>query len=162
MSALPLQGVRILDLCLFLAGPYAITQLASLGAEAIKVESIQRLDYMRLMGAYPQSDGYEWAPGFNTANVNKHSITLNLSHPRGREVFKRLVDVSDVVANNFSSRVMENWGLTYKDLKEINPRIIMLSMPGYGTTGPWRNYVAMGPNVEMLSGIPTISERSLS
>ncbi len=157
MSALPLQGVRILDLCLFLAGPYAVTQLASLGAEAIKVESIQRLDYMRLMGAYPQSDGYEWAPGFNTANVNKHSITLNLSHPRGREVFKRLVDVSDVVANNFSSRVMENWGLTYKDLKEINPRIIMLSMPGYGTTGPWRNYVAMGPNVEMLSGIPTIS-----
>ena len=157
MSALPLQGVRILDLCLFLAGPYAITQLASLGAEVIKVESIQRLDYMRLMGAYPQPDGYEWAPGFNTANVNKHSITLNLNHPRGREVFKRLVDVSDVVANNFSSRVMENWGLTYKDLKEINPRIIVLSMPGYGTTGPWRNYVAMGPNVEMLSGIPTIS-----
>jgi len=157
MSALPLQGVRVLDLCLFLAGPYATAMLANLGAEVIKIESIQRLDYLRMMGAYPQPDGYEWAPAFNTANVNKLSITLNLNHPRGREIFKRLAEVNDVVANNFSSRVMENWGLSYDDLKEINPRVIMLSMPGYGTTGPWRNYVAMGPNIEMLAGIPMIS-----
>lgn len=157
MAALPLQGVRILDLCLFLAGPYAIGLLGTLGAEVLKIESIQRLDYLRLMGALPQPDGYDTAPAFNAANVNKYSITLNLNHPRGIEIFKRLVEVSDVVTNNFSSRVMENWGLSYEVLREINPRIIMLSMPGYGTTGPWRNYVAMGPNIEMLAGIPMIS-----
>jgi len=157
MSALPLQGVRIVDLCLFLAGPYATAMLANLGAEVIKIESIQRLDYLRLMGGYPQPDGYEWSPAFNAVNVDKYGITLNLNHPRGIEILKRLAEVSDVITNNFSSRVMENWGLSYEALREINPRIIMLSMPGYGTTGPWRNYVAMGPNVEMFAGIPTIS-----
>jgi crotonobetainyl-CoA:carnitine CoA-transferase CaiB-like acyl-CoA transferase len=157
MATLPLKGVRIVDLCLFLAGPYATSLLASLGAEVIKVESIQRLDYLRLMGGYPQPDGYEWSPAFNSVNVDKYGVTLDLNNTRGIEILKKLVEVSDVVANNFSSRVMENWGLSYEALRDINPRIITLSMPGYGTSGPWRNYVSMGPNVEMLAGIPTIS-----
>jgi len=157
MLAQPLQNVRILDVCAYLAGPFAVTLLAHLGAEIVKVESIQRLDYLRLMGGYPQPDGYEWSPAFNAANLNKYGITLNLNHPRGIEIFKQLVALSDVVTENFSPRVMDNWGLSYDQLKEINPSIIMLSMPGFGRTGPWRNYVTFGPNVEMLAGIPTIS-----
>lgn len=131
--------------------------LATLGAEVIKIESIQRLDNLRLMGGYPQSDGYEWSAAFNTVNVNKYSVTLDLNHPRGNDIFKKLVKISDVVANNFSSRVMENLSLSYEVLREINPQVIMLSMPGYGTTGPWRNYVAMGPNIEMLAGTAMVS-----
>ncbi len=157
MASAPLQGLRVIDVCAYLAGPYAVTMLARLGAEVIKIESIQRLDYLRLTGGYPQADGYEWSPAFNAANVNKYGITLNLNSERGRGIFKRLVEVSDVVAENFSPRVMENWGLSYGLLKEINPRLVMLSMPGFGATGPWRDYVAFGPNVEMLAGIPTIT-----
>jgi crotonobetainyl-CoA:carnitine CoA-transferase CaiB-like acyl-CoA transferase len=157
MTLLPLQNVRIVDVCQFLAGPFAVQLLATLGAEVIKIESIQRLDNLRLMGGYPQPDGYEWSAAFNTVNVNKYSVTLDLNHPRGKDIFKRLVQASDVVTNNFSSRVMENLSLSYEILREINPQVIMLSMPGYGTTGPWRNYVAMGPNIEMLAGTPMVS-----
>lgn len=157
MSALPLQGVRIIDACIYWAGPMATALLADLGAEVIKIESIQRLDYLRLLGGWPTQDGYEWSAVFNGANRNKYGITLNLNHPRGREIFKSLVEIGDIVTENFSPRVMENWGLSYEALKEINPRLIMLSMPGFGTTGPWRNYVTFGPNVEMISGMPTIS-----
>jgi len=157
MSALPLQGVRIVDACIYWAGPMATMLLADLGAEVIKIESIQRLDHLRLLGGWPTPDGYEWSAAFNGANRNKYGITLNLNHPRGREIFKSLVKIGDIVTENFSPRVMENWGLTYDALKKINPRLIMLSMPGFGGTGPWRNYVTFGPNVEMVSGMPTIS-----
>ena len=157
MSALPLQGVRIVDACIYWAGPMATVLLADLGAEVVKIESIQRLDYLRLLGGWPSADGYEFSAVFNGANRNKYGITLNLNHPRGREIFRSLVKIGDVVTENFSPRVMENWGLHYEALREINPKIIMLSMPGFGTTGPWRNYVTFGPNVEMVSGMPTIS-----
>jgi crotonobetainyl-CoA:carnitine CoA-transferase CaiB-like acyl-CoA transferase len=144
MSELPLQGVRIIDTCIYWAGPMATVLLADLGAEVIKIESIQRLDYLRLLGGWPTPDGYEWSAVFNGANRNKYGITLNLK-------------IGDIVTENFSPRVMENWGLSYDVLKELNPRVIMLSMPGFGTTGPLRNYVTFGPNVEMVSGMPTIS-----
>ena len=157
MAELPLQGVRVVDTCIYWAGPMATALLADLGAEVIKIESIQRLDYLRLLGGWPTPDGYEWSSVFNGANRNKFGITLNLNDQRGKDIFKDLVRVGDIVTENFSPRVMENWGLTYDALKEINPRLIMLSMPGFGTTGPLRNYVTFGPNVEMVSGMPTIS-----
>jgi len=157
MAELPLKGVRIVDTCIYWAGPMATVLLADLGAEVIKIESIQRLDHLRLLGGWPSPDGYEWSAVFNGANRNKYGITLNLNHPRGKEIFRSLVKIGDVVTENFSPRVMENWGLHYKALREINPRVIMLSMPGFGTTGPWRNYVTFGPNVEMVSGMPTVS-----
>jgi len=157
MAALPLQGVRIIDACIYWAGPMATVLLADLGAEVIKIESIQRLDYLRLLGGWPTPDGYEFSAVFNGANRNKYGITLNMNHPEGKQIFTRLVETGDIVTENFSPRVMENWGLSYDVLKQINPRIIMLSMPGFGTTGPWRNYVTFGPNVEMVSGMPTIS-----
>ncbi len=157
MSGLPLEGVRVVDSCIYWAGPMATMLLADLGAEVIKIESIQRIDLLRTQGGWPTPDGYEWSAAFNGANRNKYDVTLNLNDPRGRDIFKKLVGIGDIVAENFSPRVMENWGLTYDVLKEINPRLIMLSMPGFGATGPWRNYVTFGPNVEMVSGMPTIS-----
>ncbi|MEE8469719.1 MAG: CoA transferase [Dehalococcoidia bacterium] len=157
MSTLPLQGIRVIDLCIYWAGPMATALLADLGAEVIKIESVQRLDHLRLLGGWPTPDGYEWSAVFNGTNTNKYGITLNLNHPRGKEIVKRLVETGDIVAENFSPRVMENWGLTYDALREINPQLIMLSMPGFGSTGPWRNYVTFGPNIEMVSGMPTIS-----
>lgn len=157
MAGLPLQGVRIIDACIYWAGPMATVLLADLGAEVIKIESIQRLDYLRLLGGWPTPDGYEFSAVFNGANRNKYGITLNMNHPEGKRIFRKLVETGDIVTENFSPRVMENWGLSYEALKQINPRLIMLSMPGFGTTGPWRNYVTFGPNVEMVSGMPTIS-----
>ncbi len=157
MSDLPLQGVRVIDSCIYWAGPMATVLLADLGAEVIKVESVQRIDFLRLLGGWPTPDGYEWSAVFNGANRNKHGITLNLNSEKGRDVFRRLVAVGDVVTENFSPRVMENWGLAYKDLAAIKSDIVMLSMPGFGTTGPLRNYVTFGPNVEMISGMPIIS-----
>ena len=156
-SSLPLHGVRIIDACIYWAGPMATMLLADLGAEVIKIESIQRIDFLRLLGGWPSADGYEFSAAFNGSNRNKYGITLNLNHARGREIFENLVEIGDVVTENFSPRVMENWGLSYEYLKKINPEVIMLSMPGFGATGPWRNYVTFGPNVEMVSGMPTIS-----
>jgi crotonobetainyl-CoA:carnitine CoA-transferase CaiB-like acyl-CoA transferase len=136
MSALPLQGVRIIDCCIYWAGPMATVLLADLGAEVIKIESIQRPDYLRLLGGWPTPDGYEWSAAFNGTNRNKYGITLKLNHDRGREIFKSLVKVGDIVTENFSPRVMENWGLSYNELKKINSRIIMLSMPASGPQAP--------------------------
>ena len=157
MSGLPLQGVTIIDACIYWAGPMATALLADLGAEVIKIESIQRLDYLRLLGGWPSPDGYEWSAVFNGANENKYGITLNMNNPKGKDIFKRLVKLGDIVTENFSPRVMENWGLSYEELTKIKPNIIMLSMPGFGTTGPWRNYVTFGPNVEMVTGMPIVS-----
>ncbi len=157
MADLPLQGVRVIDACIYWAGPMATSLMADLGAEVIKIESIQHLDHLRLLGGWPTPDGYEWSAAFSGANKNKYGITLNLTHEKGRDIFKKLVKIGDIVAENFSPRVMENWGFTYEKLKEINPELIMLSMPGFGTTGPLRNYVTFGPNIEMVSGMPTIS-----
>jgi crotonobetainyl-CoA:carnitine CoA-transferase CaiB-like acyl-CoA transferase len=157
MAKLPLDGIRVVDCCIYWAGPMATVLIADLGAEVIKIESIQRIDYLRLLGGWPTPDGYECSAAFNGTNRNKYDVTLNLNDQQGRDILKRLVKTSDIVTENFSPRVMENWGLTYDVLKAINPRLIMLSMPGFGTTGPWRNYVTYGPNIEMVSGMPTIS-----
>lgn len=157
MTELPLKGITVIDTCIYWAGPMATCLLADLGADVIKIESIQHLDHLRLLGGWPTPDGYEWSAAFNGTNRNKYGITLNLNHEKGRELFKELVRISDVVAENFSPRVMENWNLTYSELTKINRELIMLSMPGFGTTGPLRNYVTFGPNIEMVSGMPTIS-----
>ena len=157
MAELPLQGVRVVDTSIYWAGPMATCLLADLGAEVIKIESIQHLDHLRLLGGWPTPDGYEWSAAFNGANRNKYGITLNMNHEKGQEIFKKLVRIGDVVTENFSPRVMENWGLAYSELVKLNPDVIMLSMPGFGATGSFRNYVTFGPNIEMVSGMPTIS-----
>ena len=143
MSVDILSGLRVLDFTWVLAGPYATRILADFGAEVIKVQSGKTA-----RGAELNTTGY-----FNTWNRNKLGITLDLSRPEGRELALKLVEKSDVVMENFTPRVMPNWGLSYENLKKVKPDLIMVSMSGMGQTGPWRDFVAFAPTIQALSGI---------
>ena len=137
-----LKNIRILDFSWVLAGPYATRILADFGAEVIKVQPL-----------LPQEED-EFSRGYeNTWNRNKLGITLNLSKAEGIALAKKLVAISDAVVENFTPRVMANWGLDYENLKRIKPDIIMLSLSTMGNTGPWRDYTGFGPTVQAFSGM---------
>ena len=142
-----LSGLRVLDFTRVLAGPYATRILADFGAEVIKIQLKKTAS-----GAESNTSGY-----FNTWNRNKRSITLDMSYPEAREIALKLTAISDVVIENFSPRVMSNWGLNYKKLKEVRPDLIMVSMSGMGQTGPWKDFVALGPTIQALSGLTYLS-----
>lgn len=150
MPRLPLSGLRVLDLTWVVSGPQATRLLADLGAEVVKVESRQHGDQVRRMTFNPQV----WrARGmFVYFNRNKMDATLNLAAPEGKDVFRRLVALSDVVIENFSARVMERWGFDYAGLQAINSSIIYVSMPGFGHSGPHVDYQSNGPTIQALSG----------
>ena len=152
-----LKGIRVLDLTMVFAGPVSSRILASLGAEIIKIESAVRPDVFTRGNVYPENDpGTEpWNRGslFHSLNAGKKGITLNLGTDKGRDIFKRLVKISDVVMENYSPRVMENWGLGYEELKKIKPEIIMASMSGLGHTGPLRDFYMYVPGMEGMSGL---------
>ena len=126
MNRLPLSGIRILDFSMVIAGPYATTLLAFLGAEVIKVESKVRPDHERVL----------YRARFHDLNMNKLSITLNLTDPKAVEIAKRVAGVSDAGVENFRPGVMKKMGLGYEALKEVRPDIVMISMSGFGATGP--------------------------
>jgi len=137
-----LQGIRILDFTWVLAGPYASRILADFGAEVIKVQPLM-----------PEA-GDKFSRGYyNTWNRNKLGITLNLNNPEGIALAKELVNISDAVVENFTPRVMANWGLDYQNLKKMKPNIIMLSLSTMGSSGRWRDYVGFGPTIQAFSGI---------
>ncbi|MDP3766395.1 MAG: CoA transferase, partial [Dehalococcoidia bacterium] len=149
--ALPFEGVRVLDLTSFWSGPYATALLGALGADVIKVESVQRPDpYRYTLVPQGKERWYEWSPVWNDANCNKRDITLDLSSKAGRDLFEQLVAKADVVVSNFANRVMPNLGLTNERLIELNPRLIAVTMPGYGTGGPWEEYVGYAIAFEQL------------
>ncbi len=158
---LPLEGVRILDLTAFWAGPFATQYLATLGADVIKIESVQRPDPMRFSVTVPPTteQWYEQGSLFNAINLNKRGITLDLSRTAGQELFLRLVATADVVVENFTPRVMENFGLTYEVLQRVRSDIIMLRMPGWGLEGPWRDRPAFASTMEQASGIAWMTGR---
>ncbi len=158
-TGLPLEGVRVLDFTAFLAGPMCTEYLAALGADVIKVESIQRPDPMRFSVLLESSveQWYEQGSIYQSANLNKRSLTLNLSDPRGRDVALRLAATADVVIENFTPRVMEQFGLTYEDLREVKPDIIMMRMPGFGLEGPWRDRPGFAASMEQVSGLAWIT-----
>ena len=138
-----LQGLRVIDFTWVLAGPFSTRIFADWGAEVIKVQS-----------KVTMGDGEQNASGyFNTWNRNKLGVVLNLNKPQAIEIAGRLIDISDVVIENFTPRVMRNWGLDYNTLREGKPDIIMLSMSGMGQDGPLRDYTAFGPTIQALSGI---------
>ncbi len=152
---LPLAGVRVLDFTAFLAGPMCTQYLASLGADVIKVESTQRPDPMRFsVRVAPSVDQwYEQGAIFQSANLNKRSLTLDLSDARGLAIARRLAATVDVVVENFTPRVMEQFGLSYEDLSAVNPRLIMVRMPGFGLEGPWRDRPGFAASMEQVSGL---------
>jgi crotonobetainyl-CoA:carnitine CoA-transferase CaiB-like acyl-CoA transferase len=138
-----LHDIRILDFTWVLAGPYATRLLADFGAEVIKVQPLLSSEADDEMAR-----GY-----YDTWNRNKLGITLDLNKPEGIAIVKRLVAVCDAVIENFTPRVMANWGLDYKNLKKIKPDIIMVSMSAMGQKGRGRNYTGFAPTVHALSGM---------
>lgn len=155
MTARVLEGIRVLDLSRVWAGPLATRMLAHIGAEVILIEA--PIDpYSGANGTKDGDDPRELSPLYNDFQRNKLGITLDLSMPEGQDLFKRLVKVSDVVLENYTPRVMANFGLEYSVLREINPSLIMISMPGYGNTGPYRDYPAYGTTLEQHAGFSSL------
>lgn len=160
----PLADVRILDLTHVWAGPLATRILGDLGAQILKIEPPMG----RGPQVYPTTPlggfiGGEAADEPWNANAvfvklmrNKRSVAINLKTPTGRATFLELVGVADVVIENFSARAMAGLGLDYPHLKEANPNIIHVAMPGYGLAGPYSNRVAFGPTVEPMSGLTAV------
>jgi benzylsuccinate CoA-transferase BbsF subunit len=136
------KGIRVLDFSWVLAGPFATRLLADFGAEIIKVQPLLA----------EADDSYSRAY-YNSWNRNKLGLSLNLSKPQGLDIVRRLVKISDAVVENFSPRVMTNFGLDYTELQKIKADIILLSLSVMGHSGPWQNYTGFGPTVQAFSGL---------
>jgi crotonobetainyl-CoA:carnitine CoA-transferase CaiB-like acyl-CoA transferase len=155
----PFAGLKILDLTTFWAGGYLTCYLGAFGADVVKLESIQRPDGFRFSGAYPHEgeDWYERSALWQATNLNKRDITLDLTSARGRELACRLAEQADVVVENFSPRVVEQFGLDYQSLIALRPDIIAVRMPGFGLDGPWRDWVGWALNIEQVSGMSAVT-----
>jgi crotonobetainyl-CoA:carnitine CoA-transferase CaiB-like acyl-CoA transferase len=156
---LPLEGVRIVDLTAFWAGPAATHLLAAFGADVVKVESIQRPDGIRYSGAMRTDvdDWWEYGWVFHAMNTNKRSVTLDLNSSEGRGAFLALAGGADVVIENFSPRVMDQFGLTADVLLTVNPRLVVVRMPAFGLDGPWRERVGFAPTMEQIAGLAWVT-----
>ena len=152
----PLHGVRVVEMGQLIAIPFAMKLLADMGAQVIRLESTGRLESYRSDSVYQNEiHGEFWNRGANfyEQNRNKLGITLDLARTEGLDILRRLIAVSDVFAENFTPRVIRNFGLEYADLRRIKPDIIMVSSTGYGFSGPWANFGATGPATEGASGL---------
>jgi crotonobetainyl-CoA:carnitine CoA-transferase CaiB-like acyl-CoA transferase len=156
---LPFEGVRIVDLTAFWAGPAATHLLAAFGADVVKVESIQRPDGIRYSGGMRKDveDWWEYGWVFHAMNTNKRSVTLDLGSATGRRLFNQLVADADVVIENFSPRVMDHFGLSADELLAVNPRLVIARMPAFGLDGPWRDRVGFAPTMEQIAGLAWVT-----
>ncbi len=159
MRRFALEGVRVADFGWAWAGAYVGTLLAFMGAEVIKIESRKRIDYSRVRSISTGQWFYDLdrSTVFNTINLNKLGITLDLSRPKGVALAKLIVKVSDVVIQNMRPGAMERLGLGYDALREIKPDIIYLSSSARGSIGPESQYVGYAPNFAALGGISHIT-----
>jgi len=172
-NSLPLEGIRIMDMTVVWAGPYTTSLLADMGAQIIRVENIQFAPYgtrgfiLRpprallesgglLMAGYPNREAGErpWnrTAFFNVHARNKLAMTVDHFQPKGMEILKKLVKISDVFVENNAYGLVERLGLGYDELKKINPDIIMISMPGFGNSGPYKERSVLGRHLGGLSG----------
>jgi crotonobetainyl-CoA:carnitine CoA-transferase CaiB-like acyl-CoA transferase len=156
-----LEGIRIIDLTMVFAGPVCSKIFAEMGAEVIKIESVQRTDTFTRANVYPDNlpgdDPWNQGSNFHALNAGKYGASLNLGEEKGRDIFKRLVQISNVVVENFSPRVMDHWGLGYEELRKVKPDIIMVSMSGLGHYGPLRDSYMYVPGMEGMSGLTYIT-----
>ena len=152
---LPLDGVRVVDCTAWWAGPAATEALACLGADVIKVESITRPDLMRYAATRsPKVDEWwEWSPLFHVANAGKRGITLDLNRAEGTAAFERLLRSADVLVENYTPRVMEQFGFGWARVHELNSELVMLRMPAFGLEGPWRDHTGFAQTMECVSGM---------
>jgi crotonobetainyl-CoA:carnitine CoA-transferase CaiB-like acyl-CoA transferase len=145
-----LEGIRILDMGTYIAGPFCATVLAEFGADVIKVERPGVGDNLRRFGTETEcGDTLVWL----SESRNKRSVTIDFGKKEGREVLKALIEKVDVVVENFRPGVLEKWGLGYDSLKEINPRVILLRVSAYGQTGPNRDLPGFARIAHAFSGL---------
>ena len=170
MEALPLDGIRVLDFSHVWAGPFCARLLGDFGAEVIKVESVSRYDPERgpakfipgaRMRLYPDGEPgerpYNRAGRFNSYNRSKIGLTLDLRSEDGKDLMRNLVEISDVVVENFSVDVMKRLGLDYEKCRTLRPDIIFIALPGFGSDGPEAGYAAYGLTQEAMSGLSGIT-----
>ncbi|HEX3283417.1 MAG TPA: CoA transferase [Mycobacterium sp.] len=155
IEGLPFEGLRVLDMTSFWAGPSCTHVLAMLGAEVIHVESTARPDGTRLIAGVPITEDQWWerSPIFSGLNTNKKSVTLDIRTPRGVELLRSLVKTCDVIVENYTPRVLDQIGLDFDAVHELRPDAIMMRMPGFGLGGPWRDKPAFAYVIEDASGI---------
>jgi crotonobetainyl-CoA:carnitine CoA-transferase CaiB-like acyl-CoA transferase len=149
----------VTDLTAFWAGPVATQLLGALGADVIKVEGVRRPDGLRFAGGRPPTwdQWWEWGPVFLCSNNNKRGISVELSTDAGRAIALELIGASDLVIENFSPRVMENFGLTWDAVTAANPRAVMVRMPAFGLDGPWRDRVGFAQTMEQATGMAWVT-----
>ena len=169
MDRRPLSGIRVMDFTWVRAGPWAAHWLAALGAEVIKCEWLQpgtgTFNGRGTAagdgggGALPPGipPGFNSGGNFNDTNAGKLGVTINVRKPEGLALIKRLLGMSDIVIENFSSRVMSNWGLSYAEMSAINPQLVYVSMAGLGHVGRNHHYQTAGPIVQAISGLTVLS-----
>lgn len=157
MAIKPLRGIRVLDLTNVLAGPFACHQLAHLGADVIKVEARGSGDLARQLGADTELNKAHMGVSFLAQNPGKRSITLDLKHPSGKEVFLRLVRTADVVVENFRPGVMDRLGLGHAALMKEKPALVYCAISGFGQDGPLRDLPAYDQIIQGMSGIMSIT-----
>ncbi len=148
----PLRGIRIIDLSSMMSGPWATDILGDQGADVIKVEVPGKGDHVRSL---PNRSGGMSAM-FVNVNRSKRSMTLDLKSAVGVEVLKRLVGTADVVVQNFRPGVVERLGVGYDDLAAVNPRLVYLSMSGFGERGPQASHRVYDPLIQALTGLTTV------
>jgi crotonobetainyl-CoA:carnitine CoA-transferase CaiB-like acyl-CoA transferase len=155
--ALPLHGIRVLDVTNVLAGPFCSFQLVLLGAEVIKIEHPGKGDLARQLGADPETNGQLMGASFVSVNAGKQSVTLNLKSNEGKEIFKKLAAVSHAVIENFRPGVMTRLGLDYPVLTKVNPRLVYCAISGFGQDGPMALRPAYDQIIQGISGIMNVT-----
>ena len=149
----PFEGIRVLDLTHVLAGPFCTYQLATLGADVIKIEGPHRPDMTREETCIPGLDDELYGTYFLAQNSGKRAITLDLRDARGKEIFTKLVESADVLVQNFAGDSLEDLGFGYEAVSQINSKIIYCSMTGFGRTGPKANHPAYDVVIQAYSGL---------
>ncbi|HXY91466.1 MAG TPA: CoA transferase, partial [Acidimicrobiia bacterium] len=156
---LPLDGVRVLELGYGIAAPVAARNLAQFGADVIRVESARKPDSLRLGGAGWLPPGYDWSvrrdtiPALNFSSPEKRSLGLEIDNDEGRAAFERLVAVTDVVITNVSDDALGALHVGYDDVRALRPDIIHVTLPAFGSAGPYRTYRTWGHNLSAAAGI---------
>jgi crotonobetainyl-CoA:carnitine CoA-transferase CaiB-like acyl-CoA transferase len=158
-AARPFDGIRVVDMTAFWAGPIISHVLSMLGADVIHIEAAGRPDGIRMASAIPfgEPGWWETSPFFNGTNTTKRDLAVDLQTERGRELLLELIAKSDILIENYSPRVMGQLGLDYETLREINPALIMVRAPAFGITGPWRDRVGYAPTIDQASGLSWIT-----
>lgn len=158
MKTRPLEGVRVADLSMMWAGPYATKLMAEMGAEIIKIESPKAWDNIRTLIPEPASaEPWNTAFYFQEYNRQKKSVALDLAAPDGRDVFLRLVAQCDVLIENYRADVMDKFDLGYDAVRGVRDDIIYVSMAAFGKTGSDRDLVGFGPVIELMSGLASLT-----